>query len=65
MQGKRQFTTSLKKKNRTQLYAAYKRFTVDVRKQHNLKVQGRKKVLHANENEKKAGVAIFMSDKRD
>ena len=30
-----------------------------------LKVRGRKKVFHANRNQKKAGVAIFISDKMD
>ena len=30
-----------------------------------LKVRGRKKIFHANENQKKAGVAILISDKID
>ena len=30
-----------------------------------LKVRGQKKILHANRNQKKAGVAIFISDKTD
>ena len=30
-----------------------------------LKVRGRKKIFHANGNQKKAGVAIFISDKID
>ena len=30
-----------------------------------LKVRGRKKILHANGNQKKAGVAILISDKID
>ena len=30
-----------------------------------LKVRGWKKMIHANGNQKKAGVAIFISDKRD
>ena len=30
-----------------------------------LKVRGQKKILHANGNQKKAGVAIFISDKID
>ena len=30
-----------------------------------LKVRGWKKILHANENQKKVGVAILMSDKID
>ena len=30
-----------------------------------MKVKGRKKIFHANGNQKKAGVAIFISDKID
>ena len=30
-----------------------------------LKVRGQKKIFHANGNQKKAGVAIFVSDKID
>ena len=30
-----------------------------------LKVRGRKKIFHANENQKKPGVAILLSDKID
>ena len=30
-----------------------------------LKVKGRKKIFHANGNQKKAGVAILVSDKKD
>ena len=32
---------------------------------HRLKVRGWKKIFHANRNEKKAGAAIFISDKID
>ena len=32
---------------------------------HRLKVRGWKKVFHANTNQKKAGVAILLSDKMD
>ena len=32
---------------------------------HRLKVRGWKKIFHANENQKKAGVAILISDKID
>lgn len=32
---------------------------------HGLKVRGWKKVLHANGNSKKSGVAILLSDKID
>ena len=31
---------------------------------HRLKVRGWKKIFHANRNEKKAGVAILISDKK-
>ena len=32
---------------------------------HRLKVRGQKKIIHANGNDKKAGIAIFVSDKID
>ena len=32
---------------------------------HRLKVKGWKKIFHANRNDKKAGLAIFISDKID
>ena len=32
---------------------------------HRLKVRGWKKIFHANGNQKKAGVAILISDKKD
>ena len=32
---------------------------------HRLKLKGRKKIFHANNREKKAGVAILVSDKTD
>ena len=51
-------------KNKTHKYAAYKRHTSAL-KTHKLKVMGWKKILHANGNEKKAGVAILVSDKTD
>ena len=40
------------------VYAVYRRPTSDL-------VRGWKKVFHANENQKKAGVAILTSDKID
>ena len=35
------------------------------KKSRGLKVRGWKKILHANGNQKKAGVAILISDKTD
>ena len=32
---------------------------------HRLKVKGQKRIFHANGNQKKAGIAIFISDKID
>ena len=51
-------------KNNTHLYAVYKRPTSDLGT-HRLKVKGWKKIFHANGNQKKAGVAILISDKID
>ena len=51
-------------KNKTYIQAVYKRPTSDLGT-HRLKVRGRKKIFHANENQKKAGVAILISDKID
>ena len=46
---------------RSCIYAVYKR----PRDTYRLKVRGWKKILHANGNQKKAGVAIRISDKID
>ena len=46
-------------KNKTHLYAAYKRLTLEL-KIHRLKVRGWKTIFHANGNQKKAGVAILI-----
>ena len=51
-------------KNKTHIYAVYKRPTSDLGT-HTDKVRGWKKIFHANENQKKAGVAILISDKID
>ena len=48
-------------KNKTCIYAVYKR----PRDTYRLKVRGWKKVFHANGNQKKARVAILISDKID
>ena len=53
-------------KNKTYIYAVYKRPTSDPRTDtQKLKVRGWKKILHANGNQRKAGVAILISDKID
>ena len=51
-------------KSKTPTYVVYKRPTS---KQgiHRMKVKGWKKIFHANRDQKKAGVAILISDKID
>ena len=51
-------------KNKTCIYAVYKRPTSDLGT-YRLKVRGWKKIFHANGNQKKAGVASLISDKID
>ena len=51
-------------KNKTHIYAVYKKPTSDL-KTYRLKVRGWKNIFHANGKQKKAGVAIFISDKID
>ena len=51
-------------KNKTHMYAVYKTLTSDL-KTHRLKVSGWKNIFHANGKQKKAGVAILISDKVD
>ena len=46
------------------MYAVYKRPTSKQRT-YRLKVKGWKKIFHANGDQKKAGIAIFISDKID
>ena len=53
-----------KKPNKTCIYAVYKRPTSDLGI-YRLKMRGSKKVFHANQNQKKAQVAILISDKID
>ena len=48
-------------KNKTHIYDAYKRH----RDTYRLKVRGWKKLFHANRNQKKAEVAILISEKID
>ena len=52
-------------KNKTHIYAVYKTPTSDLETHTDWKVRGWKKILHANGNQKKAGVAILISDKID
>ena len=51
-------------KNKTHIYAVYKKPTSDL-KTLRLKVRGWKNIFHANGKQKKAGVAILISDKID
>ena len=52
-------------KNKARIYAVCRRTTSDLRTHNRLKVRGWKKVFHANGNQKKAAVAILISDKID
>ena len=49
-------------KNKTPIYIVYKKPT-SKQGTHTLKVKGWKKIFHANRDQKKAGVAILISDK--
>ena len=51
-------------KNKTPIYVVCKRPT-SKRDTYRLKVKSWKKMFHANRDQKKAGVAIFISDKID
>ena len=51
-------------KKKTHIYAVYKKPTSDLRT-HIDKVRGWQNIFHANGKEKKAGVAILISDKID
>ena len=52
-------------KNKTyNIYPVYKKPTSDL-KTHKLKVRGWKNIFHENGKQKKAGVAILISDKID
>ena len=52
-------------KNKTPIYAVYKRHTSKQRDTYRLKVKGWRKIFHTNRDQKKAGVAILISDKID
>ena len=49
---------------KTPIYVVYKRPT-SKQGTHRMKVKGWKKIFHANTDQKKAGVAILISDKID
>ena len=51
-------------KNKTHIYAVYNKPTLDP-KTYRLKVRGWKNIFHANGKQKKARVAILISDKID
>ena len=51
-------------KNKTHIYAVYKKPTSDLKTHtYRLKVRGWKNIFHANGKQKKTGVAILMSHK--
>ena len=52
-------------KNKTHIYVVYDETHFSSRDTYKLKVRGWKKILHANENQKKAVVVILISDKVD
>ena len=52
-------------KNKTRIYAVYKIPTSDLGTHTDWKRGGWKKIFHANGNQKKAGVAILISDNID
>ena len=54
----------LKKKKKTHIYAVYKTH-FRPKDTYRLEVRGWKNMFHANGNQKKAGVAILISDKID
>ena len=51
-------------KNKINVCSLYKRPT-SILKTHSNKMRGWEKIFHANGNQKKAGVVIFISDKID
>ena len=52
-------------KNNNHIYAAYKRLASDLQINIDQKLGDRKKIFHINRNQKKAGVAILISDNTD
>ena len=52
-------------KNKTHIYAVYKKPTSDLKMHIDWKWEDGKNIFHANEKQKKAGVAIHISDNID
>ena len=52
-------------KNKTPTYVVYKRPTSKQGNTYRPKVKGWKNIFHANRDQRKAGVAILISDKTD
>ena len=52
-------------KNKTHIYAVYKKTHFRPKDTYRLKVGGWKNIFHANGKQKKAGVAVLISDKID
>ena len=52
-------------KNKTHIYAVCKKLTSDLKTHNRLEVRGWKNISHANGKQKKARVAILISDKID
>ena len=52
-------------KNKTHIYAVYKKTHFRPKDTYRLKVRGWKNIFHANGKQKKAGVAVLISDKID
>ena len=52
-------------KNKAHIYAVYKKPHFIPQDTYRLKVRGWKNIFHANGKQKKAGVAMFISDKID
>ena len=52
-------------KNKTPYICCLQETHLETRDTYRLKVKGWKKIFHANRDQKKAGVAIFISDKID
>ena len=51
--------------NKTHIYVVYKKSTSDLKTHIDWKVRGWKNIFHANGKQKKAGVAILISNKID
>ena len=52
-------------KNKTHIYAIFKTPTFSYKDTYKLKIRRWKNIFHVNRNQKKAGVAIYISDKID